>query len=109
MYVTFDLVCLQVEVLQCGADYGDSLQLVEAQVQLHQPRHVEGVGGDALVCQLVVAHPDILQLCETTQEVCWHWVDGVGLQIELVQMVREGLRDLGSFIWKVSRKSESCL
>lgn len=59
---TFNLIGLQVKVLQRGADRWDSLQFVVAQVQLHQPCHIESVGGDSLVCQLIVGHPDILQL-----------------------------------------------
>lgn len=62
---TFDVVGLQVEVLQRRADGGDPLQPVEAQVQLHQARHVEGVGGDAGVRELVVSHPHVLQLAQT--------------------------------------------
>lgn len=51
-------------MLQSGAHRGNPLQLIEAQVQLHQPGHIEGVGRDSLVCELVVAHPDVLQLGE---------------------------------------------
>lgn len=90
-------------MLQRAAHQGDSLQLVVAQVQLHQPRHVEGVGRDALVCQLVVGHPHILQLSEAAQEALWQRVNGVGLHVELVQMFRESLRDLGAVVkmaWK---------
>lgn len=90
-------------MLQRAAHQGDPLQLVEAQVQLHQPRHVEGVGRDALVCQLVVGHPHILQLSEAAQEALWQRVNGVGLHVELVQMFRESLRDLGAVVkmmWK---------
>ncbi len=68
MYFTFDLVGLQIEMLQRAAHWGDSLQFIVAQIQLHQPSHIEGVRRDALVCQLVVGHPDILQLGETAQE-----------------------------------------
>lgn len=48
--LTFDLIGLQVKVLQRGANWRNSLQFVEAQVQLHQPRHVKGVSGDAFIC-----------------------------------------------------------
>lgn len=61
-YPTLDLIGLQVQMLQCSTDRRDSLQFVVAQVQLHQPGHIESVGGDSLVCQLIVSHPDILQL-----------------------------------------------
>lgn len=71
MHSTFDLVGLEIDMLQCGAHCGDSLQFIEAQVQLHQPSHIKGVGRDTLVCQLVVGHPDILQLSETVQEALW--------------------------------------
>lgn len=50
MHSTFDLVGLEIEMLQCGAHWGDSLQFIEAQVQLHQPSHIKGVGRDTLVC-----------------------------------------------------------
>lgn len=91
---TFDPVGLQVEVLQRRAHSGDSLQPVEAQVQLHQAGHVKGVGGDALVCELVVRHPDILQLGQTGQEALWERSDGVVLHVELVQLLRERVWDL---------------
>lgn len=81
-------------MLQRGAHWGDSLQFIEAQIQLHQPSNVKGVGRDPLICQLVVGHPDILQLGEMAQEVLWERIDGVGLHVELVQMFRECLRDL---------------
>lgn len=92
---TFDLVGLQVEVLQRAADWRDPLQLVVAQVQLHQPRHVEGVRRDALVGQLVVGHPHVLQLSQAAQEALGQRVNGVGLHVELVQVFRKSLRDLG--------------
>lgn len=92
---TFDLIGLQIQMLQSGADRRDSLQLVEAQVQLHQPGHVEGVGRDALIGQQVVGHPHVLQLWEPTHEALWESVDGVGLQVELVQTFRQSLWDLG--------------
>ena len=79
------MVGLQVEVLKRLADGGDPLQLVEAEVQLHQARHVEGVGGDAIVGQLVVGHADVLQLGELTEETLWDSTDGVGLQVQLVE------------------------
>lgn len=91
---TFDLVGLQVQVLQRRAHGGDSLQSVVAQVQLHQAGHVEGVGRDARVCELVVSHPDILQLGQTGQEALWERLDGVALHVELVQLFRERVRDL---------------
>lgn len=47
-------------MLQGGAHRGDSLQFVVAQVQLHQPGHIERVCRDALVCQLIVSYPDVL-------------------------------------------------
>lgn len=81
-------------MLQRATDWRDPLQLVVAQVQLHQPRHVEGVGRDALVCQLVVGHPHILQLSQAAQETLGQRVDGVGLHVELVQVFRKSLRDL---------------
>ena len=71
LHFTFDLVGLQIEMLQCGAHYGDSLQFIEAQVQLHQPGHIKGVGRDTLVCQQIVSHPDVLQLSEAAQEALW--------------------------------------
>lgn len=43
-----------------------------------------------------MGHPDVLQLSETVQEALWKSVNGVGLQVELVQMFREFLWDLGS-------------
>lgn len=91
---TFDPVGLQVEVLQGRAHGGDSLQPVEAQVQLHQAGHVEGVGGDALVSELVVRQPDILELGQTGQETLWEGVDGVVVHVELVHLFREGVWDL---------------
>lgn len=94
MRCTFDPVGLQVEVLQRRAHNGDSLQPVEAQVQLHQAGHVKGVGGDALVCELVVRYPDILQLGQTGQEALWERADGVVLHVELVQLLRERVWDL---------------
>lgn len=81
-------------MLQRGAHWGDPLQFIETQVQLHQPSNVKGVGRDTLICQLVVGHPDILQLGEMAQEVLWERINGVGLHVELVQLFREGLRDL---------------
>lgn len=92
---TFDPVGLQVEVLQRRAHGGDSLQPVEAQVQLHQAGHIEGVGGDALVSELVVRQPDILELGQTAQEALWEGVDGVVLHVELVHLSRERVWDLG--------------
>lgn len=59
---TFDLIGLQVKMLQCGADSWNSLQFVEAQVQLHQPAYIKGVGWDPFVLQQIVGHPYILQL-----------------------------------------------
>lgn len=96
---TFDLVGLQVEVLQRRADGGDPLQPVEAQVQLHQAGHVEGVGGDAGVRELVVSHPHVLQLAQTGQEALWEGLDGVVLHVELVQLFGERVWDL----WRCQR------
>lgn len=76
-------------MLQCGTDDRDSLQLVEAQVQLHQPSHIKSIRGDALICELVVSHPEILQLSEAAQESLGYRVNGVKIQVELMQMFRE--------------------
>lgn len=86
---TFDLIGLQIEMLQCGADDGDSLQFVVAQVQFHQSSHIEGVGRDALVCELVVCQSDILQLSQSVQEALWQKINGVVLHVELVQVCRQ--------------------
>lgn len=86
-------------MLQGRAHDGDSLQQVEAQVQLHQAGHIEGVGGDAFVCEVVVRHPDVLQLGQTGQEALRQRVDGVVLHVELVQLFRERLRDLRKY-WR---------
>lgn len=78
-------------MLQSGADQRDSLQVVEAQVQLHQACRIEDVGRQALVRELVVGHPKILQLCQSGQEALRQRSDGVGVQVELVQSFGESL------------------
>lgn len=83
-------------MLQCGAHWRNPLQFIEAQVQLHQSSHIKSVGRNTLVSKLVVGHPDILQLRETAQETLWQGINGVGVQIKLVQMFRESLWDLRS-------------
>lgn len=88
-------------MLQRRAHGGDLLQPVIAQVELHQAGHVEGVGRDALVRQLVVCHPDILQLGQTGQEALWERVDGVVLHVELVQLVRQR-------VWHLRKIPEVC-
>lgn len=112
---TFDPVGLQVEVLQRHANGGDSLQPVEAQVQLHQAGHVKGAGGDTLVGELVVRQPDILELGQMGQEALWERADGVVLHVELVQLFRERVWDLREHRrlgaeqgWNLQRDDDLC-
>ena len=64
---TLDLVVVEVQVLQVGAEVGHHTELVMGQMQVQQAADVEHHLGDALVIQLVVVEPDEGQVCEVLE------------------------------------------